>query len=57
MNDKHSYAPIRRVKRSCFSKKYSYKPIKKNSDTKLKVISIISVPIFRTRYWLETPIK
>lgn len=46
MNDKHSYAPIRRVKRSCFSKKYSYKPIKKNSDTKLKVISIISVPIF-----------
>ena len=46
MNDKHSYAPIRRVKRSCFSKKYSYKPVKKNSDTKLKVISIISVPIF-----------
>ena len=46
MNDKHSYVPIRRVKRSCFSKKYSYKPAKKNSDTKLKVISIISVPIF-----------
>ena len=46
MYDKHSYAPRRRVKRSCFSKKYSYKPVKKNSDTKLKVVSIISVPIF-----------
>lgn len=50
MHDKYSYKPVKKINRGSYKKSfsYSYKPSKSNkkTNTKLKVISIVSVPIF-----------
>lgn len=50
MHDRYGYKPTRRVNRRSYRKSFgfSYKPSKsdKKINTKLKVISIVSVPIF-----------